>query len=211
MAKKRVIFRAVNKITGELYVGKHTYEHESEWKNYFGSGRKILANIEEYGRENFSKVVLSKHLHSKTLEEMEVMQIKLHKELYGDKCLNILTRKSSGTSSGVWHQAHRSPHRCKHLSLDARQKQSHTLGKTPIMYKHTEENCLHEGRVFRDLTLKELGDMIGASGQWLSKIEVHKIRIGIKWKERIAAALGFDVGDVFPGSSWKSTSNVQTM
>jgi group I intron endonuclease len=53
------VYITTNLITGQQYIGKHSTDNESS--NYLGSGTRLLKAIRKYGKENFSKEVVSTH------------------------------------------------------------------------------------------------------------------------------------------------------
>jgi group I intron endonuclease len=53
------VYITTNLITGQQYIGKHSTANESS--NYLGSGTRLLNAIRKYGKENFSKEIVSTH------------------------------------------------------------------------------------------------------------------------------------------------------
>ena len=50
------IYKVTNKINGKFYIGKHQTKKLND--HYYGSGKKLLAAIKKYSKENFSKEIL---------------------------------------------------------------------------------------------------------------------------------------------------------
>lgn len=73
------VYLITNKINGKMYVGKKFFKHkrtrkplkgkkrkridfvESDWKSYYGSSALIKEAIEEHGKDNFERLILSLH------------------------------------------------------------------------------------------------------------------------------------------------------
>ena len=53
------VYITTNMITGQKYIGKHSTANKSS--KYLGSGTRLLLAIKKYGKENFSKEVISSH------------------------------------------------------------------------------------------------------------------------------------------------------
>lgn len=75
------VYRITNLINGKCYLGKKSFwssktvlvkgkkkktKVESGWKSYFGSNDVLIADVKEFGKENFKREVLSIHV-SKSL------------------------------------------------------------------------------------------------------------------------------------------------
>lgn len=70
------VYRITNLINGKQYIGKKSYwasktvqvkgkkkktKVESSWKTYFGSNDALIADVKEFGKENFKREILSIH------------------------------------------------------------------------------------------------------------------------------------------------------
>jgi hypothetical protein len=68
------VYLIQNNINGRRYIGrkyffsfrtpkgkKRKVKSESDWKNYYGSCPELKEDIEKYGRENFTRTILSLH------------------------------------------------------------------------------------------------------------------------------------------------------
>lgn len=71
------VYLITNLLTGRKYIGKKSFwkrrtlkplkgkkrkrkiKVESDWRSYHGSSKELNADIEEYGEENFSKLILN--------------------------------------------------------------------------------------------------------------------------------------------------------
>ena len=68
------VYLITNKLNSRRYIGrkyfwsfrtpkgkKRKVKSESDWKNYYGSCPELKEDIEQFGRENFSRTILSLH------------------------------------------------------------------------------------------------------------------------------------------------------
>lgn len=69
MEKFHTIYKITNKINGKIYIGAHTTSNPND--SYLGSGDKILLAIKKYGKQNFSKEILSYHSTKKDMYKEE--------------------------------------------------------------------------------------------------------------------------------------------
>ena len=68
-----IIYKAVNKVNGKIYIGQTS----SNNPNYLGSGSYITRAIEKYGKENFEKEVMAWCYTKEHLDFLEKFYIKL--------------------------------------------------------------------------------------------------------------------------------------
>ena len=91
------VYRITNIQTGKQYIGrkyfiqkrkpkggKRRVTSESDWKKYYGSSPELKADISTYGKENFSREILSLHTSVGKTNFEETRQLFLH---------NVLTEK----------------------------------------------------------------------------------------------------------------------
>ena len=91
------VYRITNIQTGKQYIGrkyfvqkrkpkggKRRVTSESDWKKYYGSSPELKADISTYGKENFSREMLSLHRTLGKTNYEETRQLFLH---------NVLTEK----------------------------------------------------------------------------------------------------------------------
>ena len=91
------VYRITNIQTGKQYIGrkyfiqkrkpkggKRRVTSESDWKKYYGSSPELNADISTYGKENFSREILSLHSTLGRTNYEETRQLFLH---------NVLTEK----------------------------------------------------------------------------------------------------------------------
>lgn len=81
------IYRTLNKITGEVYVGKHATEKYDP--NYYGSGKKITSDLKLYGHDNFDNKIIDHAKSKEELNQKERLNIALYKALYSKRCINL--------------------------------------------------------------------------------------------------------------------------
>jgi len=120
------VYKITNKITGKFYVGKKAFWHnkkhkltkkqlaeqsgpgrkptheivqvESDWKTYWGSSKELLADIKQYGEENFERWVF---VQCKTKKQLTYYELHyqcnegclISKNSYNDNILGKFFRK----------------------------------------------------------------------------------------------------------------------
>lgn len=100
MEKQHLIYKITNLLNGRFYVGMHTGYPDD---GYFGSGKRLKAEIKKYGKENFKKEILEFLPTRKDLElrEAEIVNERL---LTDPLCLNL---KNGGEGGGKkWSDEH---------------------------------------------------------------------------------------------------------
>ena len=116
------VYEIQNKITSQKYIGvkfftkaarkqvkgkKRKIRKPSGWKNYWGSGERILEAVETYGEENFTKTILHlcktrgecKYTETKVLFANDVLKAKLPAgadAFYNDNIMMKFTRRNIG-------------------------------------------------------------------------------------------------------------------
>lgn len=101
MNKQHIIYKITNQLTNRFYIGMHTGYPED---GYFGSGKRLKAEIKKYGKENFKKEILEIVPTRKDLELREA-QIVDDALLANPLCLNL---KNGGEGGGkLWNEEHR--------------------------------------------------------------------------------------------------------
>jgi hypothetical protein len=62
------IYKIINNLNGHYYYGRRAYNGvDVEQDDYFGSGKRLKAAIKKYGKENFTKSIISIHETEKEL------------------------------------------------------------------------------------------------------------------------------------------------
>jgi hypothetical protein len=69
--KHHYLYKTVNLITGQEYIGARSTDSTIESDSYLGSGKYLLRSVKKYGRCNFTKVILEIFENSKSLYEAE--------------------------------------------------------------------------------------------------------------------------------------------
>jgi hypothetical protein len=88
------VYHITNKSNGRSYIGrkyfwsfrkppgkKRKVKQESDWKKYYGSCPELKEDIKKYGKENFSRVILSLHATKGTCNYEETKQLFLNNVL----------------------------------------------------------------------------------------------------------------------------------
>lgn len=65
------LYKTINLINGKIYLGMHSADEAESFNLYKGSGKFIKLAFKKYGKENFSKEIISYHNSRKELEEAE--------------------------------------------------------------------------------------------------------------------------------------------
>lgn len=92
------LYKTTNIITKQFYIGKHSSNKSND--RYLGSGKLLLENVKEYGREYFIKEILS--MFNSEQECLDAERKIVTKELISDKlCLNMVVG-----GKGTWVFAH---------------------------------------------------------------------------------------------------------
>lgn len=71
------LYVTVNLITGKRYIGKCSYKDTGAWRTYIGSGTRLKADIEKYGRNHFFRTILKEYETEEELNKAEDDLIKL--------------------------------------------------------------------------------------------------------------------------------------
>ena len=97
--RKYFIYLTTNNINGMKYVGKHLgYEDDS----YLGSGTKLLEAIKEYGKENFSRIILTYSENEDENAQKEKEFIKLFNAVQDPMFYNIHEGGHGGNTTAGW-------------------------------------------------------------------------------------------------------------
>lgn len=85
------IYITTNMINGKKYVGRCCLEttRKNSWKNYLGSGKVLEKAIKKYGRENFSRTIISFAYTNEELNKQEMELIKFLDASNSDDYYNI--------------------------------------------------------------------------------------------------------------------------
>lgn len=90
------VYKTTNLIDGKIYIGRHKSSKFDKW--YYGSGHKILAAIEQLGRDNFSVDILCWCDSDSELNEMEKKYISQFNSRNPEVGYNI----AEGGTKGDW-------------------------------------------------------------------------------------------------------------
>lgn len=90
MNKFFTIYKTTNKINGKVYVGQHKVKSLFARDNYLGSGRKLKPAIKKYGKENFSKEIITIAMTQSEADVLEKYYIEKYDSTNPEKGYNIL-------------------------------------------------------------------------------------------------------------------------
>ena len=98
MNKFFTIYKITNKINGKVYIGQHKVKSLFARDNYLGSGGKRYQNaIKKYGKQNFSKEIITIAMTQSEADVLEKYYIKKYDSTNPEKGYNILV---GGQGSG---------------------------------------------------------------------------------------------------------------
>ena len=98
---EHIIYKITNSLNNRFYIGMHSTKNVND--GYFGSGRRIKAEVKKYGKENFVKEILE-HLPSRELLKAREEEIVCEALLLNPLCLNL---KNGGEGGGkLWNEEH---------------------------------------------------------------------------------------------------------
>lgn len=94
-----IIYKTTNLINGKIYIGQSRYNDI----NYLGSGTKLIASIQHYGKENFTKEILEEcdsieHLNDRErywVDHLNAMDPKIGYNLKSGGSQNVLLSEES--------------------------------------------------------------------------------------------------------------------
>ena len=93
---KHFLYKTTNLLNDRFYIGMHSTENLDD--GYFGSGKRLKAEIKKYGKENFKREIIDVLPTRKALQEREAEIVT--EELRADPlCLNL---KNGGEGGGMW-------------------------------------------------------------------------------------------------------------
>jgi len=83
---KGFVYIVENAVTKRKYIGKKYYYdkngHETDWEEYLGSSVELRADIEKYGKQNFTRAILSEHKSEQDLAKAEQRTIREHNAVF---------------------------------------------------------------------------------------------------------------------------------
>ena len=91
-----IIYKTTNLINNRYYIGMHSTKNIDD--GYLGSGRRLKAELNKYGKENFKREILASCSDRKALEQLEA-EIVCPLLLEDVLCLNLKNGGEGGFSS----------------------------------------------------------------------------------------------------------------
>jgi hypothetical protein len=73
-----IIYKITNNINGKYYIGKKCLHKGIAWSKYWGSSKELVADMKQYGKDNFSKEILQQCTSSYELSYWEIDAIIKH-------------------------------------------------------------------------------------------------------------------------------------
>ena len=115
------VYIITNTLTGKKYIGRKYFystnrvkqknkkvrkiiRKESDWYKYYGSSKTLLADIKQFGKENFRREILSLHegrgdVNYYELKEQILRNVLEHDDYYNDNIMTRFYRKKNKTMS----------------------------------------------------------------------------------------------------------------
>lgn len=90
MSKYFTIYKTTNTINGKVYIGQHKVTSIFARDNYLGSGKKFKFAIKKYGKENFSKEIITIAMSQLEADVLEKYYIEKYDATNPEKGYNIL-------------------------------------------------------------------------------------------------------------------------
>ena len=90
------IYLTTNIINGKKYIGQRVFDERCNWKTYLGSGKHFKRAVNKYGRENFSREIVSIAYSKEEINLLEIEFIKNHDAVKSEDYYNL----SSGGEGG---------------------------------------------------------------------------------------------------------------
>lgn len=144
------IYITTNNINNKKYIGQRKFS--PRWESYLGSGIAFKKALEKYGRENFSREIITYADSKEELNELEIYYIKKHNAVEDTNYYNLIY--GGGTTAGY------------KFSEEAKKNQSDRMkGKNNTFYGkfHSDEtkdkiSKKNSGRCPSNETREKMGD-----------------------------------------------------
>jgi len=157
------VYITTNLLTGQQYIGKHSTTNKSS--NYLGSGTRLKNAIQKYGKENFSKEIVSVHQTEEEAYLAEDIMIDELNAIDSDKFYNIV---KGGRGGGYDRKIGPRPEN------KIRRGWNHTdEAKQKISEAHKGRENWHKGRQKSDETKKKMSK--SQKGRVVSKAARKKL------------------------------------
>lgn len=83
------IYETTNNINGMKYIGKCVYARKNGYADYLGSGTYLKRAIMKYGKENFTRKIITKARTKKELENLEEYYIRKYNAVESNEYYNL--------------------------------------------------------------------------------------------------------------------------
>lgn len=162
-----IIYKTTNKITGDIYIGKHQTDNLSD--DYIGSGKILKQAIRKYGIKNFEKEILFQF---NCEADMNSKEAELVTEEF---CLREDTYNLCPGGKGGWGYINRSGKNLRNgmvHSEESRKRMGHPNNKNNL------------GKITSDETKLKLSKIMSEKLKGKTKSEEHKRKIAESIKLR---------------------------
>lgn len=188
------IYKITNTLNGRFYIGMHSTKNSND--GYLGSGKRIKAEVNKYGKENFRKEIVERVPSRKILKEREA-EIVNAELLSNPLCLNLVFGGEGG-----WETYNTNSDLQRDKAIRGHEKQRLLKETNPEWADKRSESCR------KATTQRHRDGIMPPPPDWSGKThkEESKIAIGKKNSEHQTGAGNSQFGKCWVTDGIKSVS-----
>lgn len=132
------VYRTVNLINGNTYIGQRRLRSDKNWYAYTGSGKLIKAAVKKYGRENFAKHFVG---YAFTKSELDLLELEVMREekRQGKAEYNLFVGAPSFPFHNTWGRLSEEDRQRNRANLSQRNKDLAAARYKTFVENHGEE------------------------------------------------------------------------